>query len=153
MKLLELTETILAISASYSAPKASFIVALVEDFEKGKISAKKLAASSDREAARMLRALKGIGDWSAGGVLVHFLKRADIMSYGDLTLRNYLNDLYEINHNAESETKLESQADFPDTAVNRNLIDAVAAKNGWAPYRSVILYLMYHLQEENLVLV
>ena len=34
----------------------------------------------------------------------------------------------------------------------RNLIDAVAEANGWAPYRSVVCYLMYHLQEDNLVL-
>lgn len=140
-------------SASYSSSKASFIVALLEDFEKGKISMQRLVASSDREAARALRSLKGLGDWSVAQVLTHFLKRADIMCYGDLTLRNYLNDLYEISHNVQSETMVESAADFPDTAANRNLMDALALKNGWAPYRSVVLYLMYHLQEENLVLV
>lgn len=143
----------LANSASYSAAKAGFIVALVEDFEKGAISADRLAAASDRQAMIMLRNLKGIGDWAASLVLMHDLKRADIMAYGDLTLRNYLNDLYEISHNEESATMVESAADFPDTGVNRNLIDALAERNGWAPYRSVLLYLMYHLQEENLVLI
>ena len=45
--------------------------------------------------------------------------------YGDLTIRNYLNDLYDINHKDESETLLQSAADFADTTENRNLIDAV----------------------------
>ena len=89
-------------------------------------------------------------DWSAGGVLMR-LGRADVMLYGDVTIRNYLNDLYDIHHE-ESETLLESAADFNDTTHNRNLIDAVAEANGWAPYRSVVCYLMYHLQEDNLVL-
>lgn len=84
---------------------------------------------------------------------MNFLKRADIMLYGDLTVRNYLNDLYDISHNTASEAKVESSADFPDTAENRNLIDALAEKNNWGPYRTVVCLLMYHLQEENLVLV
>ena len=100
----------------------------------------------------MLMELKGIGDWCAGGVLMHFLSRADILLYGDLTVRNYLNDLYDINHQDNSETLLESAADFADTGHNRDLLDKLAEEKGWAPYRSVVCYLMYHLQEENLVL-
>lgn len=140
------------VSAGYSASKAKFIVALVEDFASGKISGEKIAKASDREAAKMLMELKGIGDWCAGGILMHFLSRADIMLYGDLTVRNYLNDLYDINHQDASETLVESAADFEDNAINRNLIDEVAKTSGWQPYRSVVCYLMYHLQEENLVL-
>ena len=140
------------VSTGYSAGKAGFLVALVEDFESGKVSGEKIAKASDREAAQMLIGLKGIGDWAAGQILMNFLSRADIMVYGDLTVRNFLNDLYDINHHDESETLLESAADFGDTGPNRNLIDDVAKRNGWAPYRSVVVYLMYHLQEENLVL-
>jgi len=140
------------VSAAYSRAKADFLISLVADFKSGKISGAKMAAASDREAARMLESLKGIGNWSAGGVLMHFLQRANVMLYGDLTIRNYLNDLYEIGHLEESETLLQSQADFDDTAKNRNLIDALAEAKGWHPYRSVVCYLMYHLQEENLVL-
>lgn len=140
------------VSAGYSRMKADFIISLVHDFETGKISGEKIAKASDRQAAKMLMELKGIGDWCAGGVLMQFLSRADIMLYGDLTVRNFLNDLYDINHHFESETLLESAADFADNATNRNLIDEVAEKNEWAPYRSVVCYLMYHLQEENLVL-
>ena len=38
------------------------------------------------------------------------------------------------------------------TGTLRNRIDAVAEANQWRPYRSVVVYLMYHLQEDNLVL-
>ena len=140
------------VSAGFSNPKASFLVSLVEDFESGKISGETIAKLSDREAARILLGLKGIGDWAASQVLMNFLSRADIMLYGDLTVRNFLNELYDINHQDESETLLESAADFGDTGPNRNLIDDIAKEKGWAPYRSVVCYLMYHLQEENLVL-
>jgi len=140
------------VSAGFSAPKACFIISLINDFDLGLISGEKMAKASDREAARMLMNLKGIGDWCAGGVLMHFLSRADIMLYGDLTVRNYLNDVYDINHQDSSETLLESAADFADSGPNRNLIDKISKKNSWAPYRSVVCLLMYHLQEENLVL-
>lgn len=72
---------------------------------------------------------------------------------GDLTVRNCLNDLYEIGSVAASETRLLGAADFADTPLNRRLIDEVAEKNGWAPYRSVVCYLAYHLQETETVLV
>ena len=45
-----------------------------------------------------------------------FLKRADLLLYGDLTVRNYLNDLYDIAHKDESETLLESAASGASTA-------------------------------------
>ena len=140
------------VSTGYSASKAGFIVSLVSDFKTGKISGEKIAKASDREAARMLLGLRGIGDWAASQVMMNFLSRANILLYGDVTVRNFLNDLYDINHQDDSETLLESAADFGDTGLNRNLIDEVAKQNGWAPYRTVVCYLMYHLQEENLVL-
>lgn len=140
------------VSAGYSIPKAGFIISLVDDFNSNKISGEMIAAASDREAFGLLTQLKGIADWSAGQILMHQFNRADIFLYGDLTVRNYLNDLYDINHADKSETLLESAADFDDTATNRDLIDELARKKGWQPYRSVVNFLMYHLQEENLVL-
>ena len=111
-----------------------------------------LSECSDREAAKRLSEILGVGPWVAGEVLMHFLGRADIMLSGDLTVRNYLNDLYGIAHNEASETQVESAADFGDTAQNRIKLHHVAVANGWAPYRSIVGYLMYFLQEDNLVL-
>lgn len=130
--------------------KAPFILQLVRKFKNGEVP--DVATLSDREAAKMLRGFQGVGDWVAGRVLMDFLQRADIMLYGDLTIRNYLNDLYNIDHVSTSETMIESAADFPDTPQVRNLIDGVAERHGWAPYRSIICILMYFLQEDNLVL-
>ena len=47
---------------------------------------------------------------------------------------------------------LESLADFDDSPHNRNLIDELAERNGWKPFRSVVCILCYFLQEDNLVL-
>ena len=80
---------------------------------------------------------------------MHFLSQADVMLYGDLTVRNFLNDLYDINHPDESETLVESAADFADNATNRSLIDDIAKKHGWAPYHSVVCLLMYHLRKKR----
>ena len=44
-------------------------------------------------------------------------------------------------------------ADFPDSTSNRNLIDDLAERNNWAPFRSLVCFLMYALQEDNLVLI
>lgn len=54
----------------------------MDDFQKGRLSGPKIAAASDREAAKMLMGIKGIGDWCAGGILMRFLGRADIILYG-----------------------------------------------------------------------
>ena len=75
------------------------------------------------------------------------------MLYGDLTVRNRINDMYEIGAVEASETKLLGAADFPDTPANRRLIDAVAERMNWSPYRSIVVYLAYHLQEADLVLI
>ena len=140
------------ISAGYSKPKADFIISLVENFNTGRISGEKLAQASDRESIAMLTQLQGIGEWSAAQVLMHHFKRADVLIYGDLTIRNFINDIYDLSHRDETETMLESQAAFEDSAVNRNAIDDLAKRNGWSPYRSVICHLMYFVQEENLFL-
>jgi len=150
-------------SCGYSGQKARFLHNLVADFDSGHVSATALAAASDRDVAKMLigekgkkggaRGIDGIGPWCAGRMLMDYLVRGDVMLYGDLTVRNYLNDMYDIGHVAESATALQSAADFDDTTHTRNLIDAVAEANHWAPYRSVVCLLMYHLQEDNLVLV
>jgi 3-methyladenine DNA glycosylase/8-oxoguanine DNA glycosylase len=78
------------VSAGYSVPKASFIIAAVDDMERGTMSASQLTSASDRKASEMLMNMKGIGDWSAGEVLMHTLKRADIMLYGTSPFDDWL---------------------------------------------------------------
>jgi 3-methyladenine DNA glycosylase/8-oxoguanine DNA glycosylase len=110
-----------------------------------------VATMSDREVARRLMEIEGVGPWVAGGCLVYHLGRADIMVSGDLTMRNMLNDLYNIDHR-ESETLVESAATFPDCTRSRILLDRLARDNGWHGYRTLILFLSYFLQEDSLVL-
>lgn len=131
--------------------KAPFIIDTVEMFRTPGV-VPDISTLSDAEAAKLLHEFPGVGDWVCGRVLQELLRRADVMLYGDLTIRNYLNELYDIGHVAGSETHIDSAADFNDTPHNRNLMDAVAERNGWAPYRTVVCLLMYFLQEDNLVL-
>ena len=130
--------------------KAPFIIDMVKRFRSNKVP--DISTLSDADAAVLLHSFNGVGDWVAGRVLQEFLRRADIMLYGDLTIRNYLNELYDIGHVSGSETRIDSAADFDDNRHNRNLMDAVAKEHGWAPYRTVVCLLMYFLQEDNLVL-
>ena len=50
--------------------------------------------------------------------MMHLLKRADVMLYGDLTVRNKLNELYDIAHIDDAQTKLLGAADFADTGLH-----------------------------------
>ena len=130
--------------------KAGFIVRLTRRFINEEMP--NIGECSDREVAVFLHGIEGVGDWCAGRVLQDFLCRGDLMLSTDLTVRNYLNDMYDIGHNVQSETQVASAADFPPTAQNRYKMDHLADENGWKPYRTVVSLLMYFLQEENLVL-
>jgi len=130
--------------------KGGFIIGLVERARRPD-GLPDVATLSDRETARALMAIDGVGPWVAGEALIYHLGRADIMVSGDLTLRNMLNDLYDIEHH-DSETALESAATFPDCTRSRILLDRLARKNGWHGYRTILLFLCYFLQEDSLVL-
>ena len=146
------------VSAGNSKAKAEFIIGLVEHFEQGKISGAAMAKASDREAAKMLMGtwggIKGLGEWSAGSVLMHFLGRADVMLYGDLTIRNYI---------TTSTTCRTTR--LPRRCSSRRPTLATMDPTGIASTPSprptvglptaasaVVCFLMYHLQEDNLVL-
>ena len=70
--------------------------------------------------------------------MMHLLKRADVMLYGDLTVRNKLNELYDIAHIDDAQTKLLGAADFADTRLNRDLIDHCAAENGCTKMKAIL---------------
>jgi 3-methyladenine DNA glycosylase/8-oxoguanine DNA glycosylase len=130
--------------------KGSFIIELVKRARRPD-GLPNVVHMSDRETARRLLEIDGVGPWVAGECLVYHLGRADVMVSGDLTLRNMLNELYSIEHR-ESETLLESAATFPDCTRSRILLDRVARQNGWHGNRTLILFLAYFLQDDNLVL-
>jgi 3-methyladenine DNA glycosylase/8-oxoguanine DNA glycosylase len=130
--------------------KGRFIIELVKRARRSD-GLPDVATMSDRDVARRLMEIEGVGPWVAGECLVYHLGRADIMVSGDLTMRNMLNDLYNIDHR-ESETLVESAATFPDCTRSRILLDRLARDNGWHGYRTLILFLSYFLQEDSLVL-
>ena len=130
--------------------KGRFIIELVKRARRAD-GLPDVATMSDRDVARRLLEIDGVGPWVAGECLVYHLGRADVMVSGDLTMRNMLNDLYNIDHK-ESETQVESAATFPDCTRSRILLDQLARTNGWHGYRTLLLFLSYFLQEDSLVL-
>jgi 3-methyladenine DNA glycosylase/8-oxoguanine DNA glycosylase len=132
-----------------SRSKYGFIRGIASAFASGELSLAQLATLSDRDCCKRLCALKGIGEWTAGVFMLHFLNRPDIMLYGDLTVRMAIRDLYNLSARyhgaAPAETRVADAEDFPDTHATRHLIDQVAEK--WRPYRTVVNHLMWHYKE------
>jgi 3-methyladenine DNA glycosylase/8-oxoguanine DNA glycosylase len=79
-----------------SRSKHSSIKGIAEEFASGRLSLAALEALSDLACCQRLCALKGIGEWTAGVFMLHFLNRPDILLYGDLTVRTGLRDLYNL---------------------------------------------------------
>ena len=70
--------------------KGSFIIELVKRARRPD-GLPDVTTMSDRETARRLMEIDGVGPWVAGEALVYHLGRADVMVSGDLTLRNMMN--------------------------------------------------------------
>lgn len=132
-----------------SRSKHGFIKGIAEEFVSGRLSLSMLEGLSDHELCHRLCAIKGIGEWTAGVFMLHFLNRPDVMLYGDLTVRMGLRDLYNLSARLERrapvETHLADAEDFPDTWASRDIIDSVAEK--WRPYRTVVNHLIWHYKE------
>lgn len=100
-----------------SKSKYGFIKGIAHAFASGELSLAQLATLSDKDCCKRLCALKGIGEWTAGVFMLHFLNRPDIMLYGDLTVRMAIRDLYNLSapfHGAApAETRVADAEDFP----------------------------------------
>jgi DNA-3-methyladenine glycosylase II len=73
-------------SCYFSRQKILYVRELASAVASGKINLKKLAGEKDEAVRKQLKALKGIGDWTADIYLLHALQRTDIFPLGDLAL-------------------------------------------------------------------
>ena len=104
--------------AGLSKMKVSFIKDLAKKVLNGTVDLKKISKWSDEEVIEHLTAVKGIGIWTAEMFLIFSLGREDIFSYGDLGLRNAMQQLYKFKkHPTEKQAR------------------KIAEK--WKPYRSL----------------
>ena len=73
-----------------SVRKISYIKGISEAVDRGDLDLKSLKSLGDEEVISKLVTLKGIGQWSAEMLLIFSLERLDVISFGDLMIRQGL---------------------------------------------------------------
>lgn len=76
--------------------KARTIEQISNQVARGEIRLEELAKMPDSEAISLLCELPGIGPWTAKIVLLHSLKRPDIVSWEDIAIRRGMCKLYQL---------------------------------------------------------
>jgi DNA-3-methyladenine glycosylase II len=81
-------------SCGMSYRKVGYLKGICEAVSTGNLNLESLVSKSDEEVIGELIKLNGIGIWSAEMFMIFSLKRPDILSYGDLMIRNGIMKLY-----------------------------------------------------------
>ncbi|MEM9172626.1 MAG: DNA-3-methyladenine glycosylase 2 family protein [Pseudomonadota bacterium] len=115
-------------AAGLSKAKTKAIQTLAAAVAEGSLSLRSLARREDPEVISALTQLPGIGLWTAQMFLMFALRRADILSTGDLGLQKGLQ-------------RLDGLEDKPSTE------EFEARAEIWAPYRSVASWYLWRLLE------
>ena len=74
--------------------KAAYVKDATQKLHAGEIRLSHLPELSDEEGIAELIKIKGIGQWTAEMFLMFTLGREDVFSFGDLALRNTMQELY-----------------------------------------------------------
>ena len=109
--------------------KVGYLKGLCEAVSNGDLALEKLPCMTDEEIISELVKLNGIGVWSAEMFLIHSLRRADILSYGDLVIRKGIMKL----HGLEKISAKEFQE----------------YKKLYSPYGSIAAFYLWHLAHEE----
>ena len=88
-----------------SCRKAEYITDFAEKVHTGAFDLAAVERMSDEDAIEALRALKGIGVWTAEMILLFCMQRPDIFSYDDLAIQRGMRMLYR--HRQIDRTKFE----------------------------------------------
>ncbi|MGZ2369964.1 DNA-3-methyladenine glycosylase family protein [Ancylomarina sp. YFZ004] len=90
-------------SCGMSNRKVTYIRGIAEAEQAGTIKFDKLHELSNEEIIVKLTALNGIGVWTAEMLMIFSLRRPDIISYGDLAIRNGIMKLYDLDSLSKKE--------------------------------------------------
>lgn len=82
------------IACGVSERKYSYVSKIASDIKYGILDYQDLYEKSDEEIINILMAYPGIGLWSAEMLLIHGLKRPDVLAYGDLGIRKGICEVY-----------------------------------------------------------
>lgn len=83
-------------SAGVSRPKIKYIRDLSQKYLKEEIHLEKIHMLGDEEIISVLTSVKGIGKWTSEMFLIFSLGRQDILSYTDVSIKNAIRWLYQI---------------------------------------------------------
>ncbi len=111
-------------SCYFSRQKIGYTRGLAAAISTGAINLKSFEKVPDEIVRVKLKALKGIGDWTADIYLIHALQRPDVFPIGDLALVNAVRMIKE----------------------NKQLTkeDILRLSLPWKPYRSVATMILWH---------
>jgi len=109
----------------FSRQKTRYARDLAETILSGRLDFEKLSTGSDDDIRKVLKQVKGIGEWTADIYLLFALQRTDIFPVGDLAMINALKEIKKLKKD-----------------ISRENIIGVASK--WRPYRSVATMLLWH---------
>jgi DNA-3-methyladenine glycosylase II len=112
-------------TAGLSTRKVEYVEGLARSIMENRFDVTRLPAMEDQAAIEAITSLKGFGVWSAEIYLMFSLRRSDIFPAGDLALRIALQKL--------------KGMDQP-----LNEMQARAAVESWAPYRSAGSLFLWH---------
>ncbi len=111
--------------AGLTRQKRTYLLALAEAINTGRLRLKALPGMTDDEARQALMQVKGIGPWTADIYLLMALRRPDIWPCGDLALNTALKAIKNLEGRQSEE-------------------DLVAIAAHWQPWRAVAARILWH---------
>ncbi len=111
-------------AAGLSNAKARYVLGLAEAVRSGELDLAPLPDMDDESVIIELTRMKGVGRWTAEMILLFSLARPDVLSTGDLGIRNAVKRLYGL-----------------DVAPTPEELQAIA--ESWRPHRSVAMLLLW----------
>ena len=109
----------------FSRQKTRYARDLAETIQSGRLDLDKLSIAGDDDIRKVLKQVKGIGEWTADIYLLFALQRTDVFPVGDLAMINALKEIKKLKKD-----------------ISRENIIRVADK--WKPYRSIATMLLWH---------
>ena len=110
----------------FSRPKVAYIKDLCAHVINGRLRLDRMSRLSDAEVTTAITAVHGLGVWSAHMFMMFSLARLDVLPVGDLGIRKGFKKVYGLRKEPTPER-----------------MHAIAAANGWAPYRSVASWYLW----------
>jgi DNA-3-methyladenine glycosylase II len=109
----------------FSRQKTRYARDLAETILSGRLDLEKLSICSDDHIRKILKQVKGIGEWTADIYLLFALQRTDIFPVGDLAMINALKEIKKLKKDTSRE-------------------NIIRVANNWKPYRSIATMLLWH---------